>query len=46
MWNTSNETTRYHKWINANNKTKPVRVKYTIKMTICQWQSKKEIKEK
>ena len=30
--------------INPNNETKPLRVKYKTKMTILQWQLKKEIK--
>ena len=35
MRNTPSEITKYqHKWINANNETKHVRVKYTIKIAI------------
>ena len=35
MWNTLYEKTKYQrKWINANNETKPLRIKHAIKMTI------------
>ena len=34
MWNTPSKITKYqHKWINANNEAKPLRVKDTIRMT-------------